>query len=94
MPESAKSIWTQKGWRNKPLKLQFQSFLTQKVYFLIHTFGMTVHVVMKRPINQRASHAWHHAIEILLIFQLFSIQNGSSEIYHLIDVQSEKYFVE
>ena len=31
MPKSAETSLSQKGWCNKPTKLQFQSILTQKI---------------------------------------------------------------
>ena len=31
-PKSAKTSWSQKGWYNKPTKLQFQSILTRKFW--------------------------------------------------------------
>ena len=33
-PESAKTSWSQKGWCNKPIELQFRSIFTRKILML------------------------------------------------------------
>ena len=39
--KSAKTSWSQKGWCNKPTKLQFQSFLKRKILMLSKRYEST-----------------------------------------------------